>query len=528
MRKPVISGFRSALRSKSTRGRVASVESRPAPVKGWNARDPIASMGVDEAVMLKNLFPTASDVMLRKGIADHVTGINAQVESLMAYNTPAGTQKLFGVANGSIYDVTSAGAVGAAAVSGLSNSRLQHVNFTNSSGTSYLCCFNGADSPQYYDNSNWISITGASTPAITGLTTSDIVGAAIHKRRMWLVQKDTLKAWYLPVDSVGGAAAALDLSGLARRGGYLMALCSWTLDAGEGMDDYLVAITSEGEVIVYGGTDPTSASTWSLKGVWQVGSPIGRRCLVKYGGDLLMVLMNGVYPLSKALMSGNIDRSVAVTDRIRTAMNSAATLYSANFGWQAIHYTAADMLLLNVPVSEGDLQQQYVMNSITGAWCNFTGIEANVFEVFQDELYFGGNGVVGKAWTGFDDNNTNIEGLAKQAFDYFGTKTKKSWKMARPIVSTDGRPTVEVGLNVDYEDGDRMGTLTFTASSSALWGVSKWGIGLWGSGLQTLKEWTGVSGVGLCAATMLKVTSNGLEIRWQATDHLFEVGEGVV
>lgn len=514
--------------NRAKRRRIASVISRPAPVKGWNARDPVAAMKSDEAITLENWYPSASDVLLRKGLADHVTGIGSQVESLMPYNTPAGTQTMFAAAGTAFYNVTSAGAVGAAVVTGLTNARWQHLNYTNSSGTSYLCCFNGVDSPRYWDNSSWLTITGASTPAITGLTTSDIVSAAMHKRRMWLVQKNSLKAWYLPVDAVGGAANVLDLSGIARRGGYIMAVDTWTLDAGEGVDDYWVAMTSEGEVIVYSGTDPSSGSTWTLKGVWQIGEPIGRRCLVKFGGDLLLVLVNGVYPLSKALLSAQVDPRVALTDRIGSAMNEAARDYASNFGWQITHYPAADMLLLNVPVNEGSDQQQYVMNAITGAWCKFTGWEANCFAVFDGNLYLGGNGVVAQAWTGWDDNGRNVVGLAKTAFDYFGVKTKKAWKMLRPSIATDGTPTVQVALNVDYDDGDRFGTLTFSASSGALWGIALWGIGLWASGLQTLKNWIGVTGVGLCAATLLKVAAQGLEIRWLATDYLFEPGDGIV
>lgn len=526
MRRPVAK-LRNPMHSVN-RGRVASVISRPAPVKGWNARDPIASMKPDEAIYLENLFPSATDVMLRKGIASHVTGIAGQVESLMAYNRPDGADALFAAAVDSIYDVTTAGAVGAAVVAGLSNGRWNHVNFTNSSGTSYLCCFNGVDSPRYYDGTNWITITGASTPAITGLTTSGIVSAAINKRRMWLVQKDSLKAWYLPVDSVGGAAAAIDLSGIAKLGGYIMAIGAWTMDAGEGIDDYWVAITSEGEVVVYAGTDPSSASTWSLKGVWQIGRPICRRCMVKFGGDLLLILVNGVFPLSKALLSSNIDPRIALTDKINTAMIGAASLYSGNYGWQLQHYSNADMLLLNVPVNEGDNQEQYVMNVVTGAWCQFTGIEANCFEAFQGELYFGGSTIVSKAWSGYSDNGANITGSGKTAFDYFGTKTKKSWKMARPIISSNGTPTVEIGINPDYSDGDDLGTLTFSASSAGLWGVALWGGALWASSTQTLKNWIGLSGIGLCAATRFKTSAQGLEIRWQATDHLFESGDGVV
>lgn len=516
-------------RTKGHHAPVSSVVSRPAPVKGWNARDSIATLKPDEAIILENWYPTASDVMQRKGVADHVTGISGQVESLMAYNAPDGTQELYGAAGDSFYDVTNPGAVGAAVVSSLTNARWQHVNFTNSSGDSYLCCFNGVDSPRYWNGTAWTAITGASTPAITGVTPSGIISAAVHKRRLWLVQVDSLKAWYLPADAVGGAAAAIDLAGIARRGGYIMAVDTWTLDAGDGMDDYWVAITSEGEVIVYAGTDPSSANTWTLRGVWYVGEPIGRRCLRKFGGDLLMILVNGLFPLSKALLSATVNPRVALTDRIGQAMNDATASSSANFGWEATHYPGADMLLLNVPVTEGQDQEQYVMNVITGAWCKFTGWEGNCFGVFGGDLYQGQNGKVVKCWTtNADFSSSNIVADSKTAFDYFGNKQKKSFKMIRPLISTNGSPTVAAGLNLDYTDGDNIGSLTYSTTSGALWGVSLWGVGVWATGLQTLKNWIGVSGVGLCAATRIKVESQGLEIRWQATDYLFEPGQGIV
>ena len=520
--------MRIPIRTKGRQSPVSSIISRPAPVKGWNARDPIGAMKPDEAIILDNWFPSATDVMQRKGREDHVTGITGQVESLMAYNTPAGTQTLFGAAGTAFYDMTSAGAVGAAVVSGLTNARWQHVNFTNSSGTSYLCCFNGTDSPRYWDNSTWITITGASTPAITGLTTSDIVSATLHKRRLWLVQKNTLKAWYLPVDAVGGAANALDLSGIAQKGGYIMAIGSWTLDGGDGVDDLWVAVTSEGEIIVYQGTDPTSGTSRAINGVWYIGEPIGRRCLVKYGGDLLLALVNGVFPLSKALLGGGVDSTVAITDRIGPAMTAAAQSYAANFGWQILPYPNADMVILNVPITEGINQEQYVMNSKTGAWCRFKEWDANCFELLNGALYYGGNGVVKKAWSGFDDDDTNIVAEAKTAFDYFKDRSKKSYKMAKPYIRSNGSPTIELGINVDFDDGDTLGTATFTASTTALWGVALWGVGLWQSGLQTLKNWIGVSGMGFCVATRVKVASKGLEIRWQATDHLYEPGNGGV
>lgn len=516
--------MRIPIRRKGNRSPVASLVSRPAPVKGWNAKDPLADMKPECAIELENFFPLASSVMLRKGFSEHVTGITGQVESIMPYNTPAGTQTLFAAAGTEFYDVTTAGAVGAAVVSGMTNARWQHLNYTNSSGDSYLCCFNGTDAPQYWDGSSWIAITGVSTPAITGVTATGLISAATHKRRMWLVEKDTLKAWYLPADAVGGAANALDLTGIAKRGGYLMAVDTWTLDAGEGLDDYWVGVTSEGEVIVYQGTDPSSSNTWSLKGVWHLGEPIGRRCLQKYAGDLLLILTNGVFPLSKTLITEKTNPTVALTDAISPAMNTAAQSYKANYGWCLAYHPVATMLLLNVPVAEGSSQQQYVMNTLTGAWSKFTGWEGNCIAVFNEELYMGCNGKVIKVWDTFSDNSTNITGTAKTAFDYFGKRVKKSFKMARPVFETNGSPTIRIGLNVDFDNGDMYGTLNYTSTTASRWGIALWGIGLWASGLQALRNWLGLTGLGICAATRLKTASQGVELRWLSTDYLFETG----
>ena len=58
--------------------------------------------------------------------------------------------------------------------------------------------------------------------------------------------------------AVAGAASMFDLGQIFTEGGYLMAMATWTVDAGYGVDDLAVFITSEGEVAVYRG------GTWLL------------------------------------------------------------------------------------------------------------------------------------------------------------------------------------------------------------------------------------------------------------------------
>ena len=58
--------------------------SLPAPTGGWNDRDSIAAMAVNDAVTMVNMFPNTTDVDLRFGYSDFVTGIGSQVETLMS------------------------------------------------------------------------------------------------------------------------------------------------------------------------------------------------------------------------------------------------------------------------------------------------------------------------------------------------------------------------------------------------------------------------------------------------------------
>ena len=500
-----------------------NVASLPAPVGGWNARDSLANMAPTDAVTLDNLFPGVSSVGLRGGYQNHVTGITGQVETLMTYNGGS-TDKMFGIAGGNIYDVTTAGVVGAAVVSGLTNSRWEYVNITTSGG-SYLYAANGVDAPRLYDGSSWTAITGASTPAITGVTTTTLVVPTLFKNRLWFIQKDTLKAWYLPTASVGGAANVLDLSSVARNGGTLIAMATWTIDAGYGVDDNLVFVTDQGEIIVYRGTDPSSASTWALIGVWQVGAPISRRCVAKYGGDLLVITLDGLIPLASALQSSRLDPQVALSDKIQGAFAAATRQYKGNFGWCLLYNPLNNALIVNIPVSTG-AQQQFVMNNITKAWSRFTGWYANCWALLDDTPYFGTNGVVAKAWTtDYADNDTAIPTRALQAFNYFETRgVIKYFTRGRPTIYSNGVPAISIGVNVDFQTADIVGALSFSPTAYGLWDTGLWSQALWGSDTVVSNNFVGLQGIGYCAAVNFNSSSKNLTLEWASTDIVYQLG----
>ena len=399
-----------------------------------------------------------------------------------------------------------------------------------------------------YNGSYVITVTGAftftytmaTTPAanatvvgsytvlgITGVNSNKFINVNLFKNRLYFTEKDSLTCWYLDVNSIAGVAQPLYFGGIARNAGYLQAMGTWTLDAGQGADDYAVFVTSMGETIVYYGTDPNTADTWVLKGVWQLGQTFSRRCFFKWAGDLLLLTQDGLVPLASALQSSRLDPRINLTDKIYYPISQAATNYYANFGWQINYFASENMLILNIPISTG--MEQYVMHTITKAWARFTGIQGYCWEVSGDaDMHFGGDGYVGIFYESFSDDGNNISATAQQAYSYFDSAGQlKRFMMVRPILqSTGGIPSVLCGLSVDFDTQSQLGAVSFNPANQneGIWDTATWDNNAWGGGLITTKIWQGVTGLGFSGSVNLNAVSQGIELHWASTDYVMERG----
>ena len=500
----------------------ARATSLSAPIGGWNARDSIADMPPHDAVILTNWRPRTTYCELRPGYSRFATGITGWVETIFSYSSGTSNQ-LFAAAGTVIYDVTSGGTASSDRT-GMTNARWQYVN-NRTSGGSYIQAVNGADKMQYYNGTAWFADGDGAPYDVTGVDTATCIGITESHNRIWLTQTGTLKAWYLPVQSIGGAATAFDLSSYCQRGGYLMAIETWTMDAGYGMDDMTVFITSNGEVLVYRGADPASSATWGLIGIYWIGSPIGRRCTVKFAGDLLIITRDGVQPLSLAMQSSRLNSRVAVTDKIQQATTDSIVAYGANFGWQMLPVPNQDTLIINVPLQQNVMQQQYVMNTITKAWCNFSGWNAACWELWQDNAYFGGNGYVGKAFDTLGDNGGVILAKGLQAFSYLGQRNRvKHVTQMQPVLRTNGTPPIASKLNLDFDLSEPTSSLAFTPSLYGVWGTSLWNGANWSGGLEISQTYQGANGVGRAVAPYLICNSEGINVQWLSTDVIWRPG----
>ena len=403
-------------------------------------------------------------------------------------------------------------------------------------------------SPAAYNGTYTITVTGATTftytmasnpganattvgsytvlYAITGVNSNKFISVNLFKNRLFFTEKDSLRIWYLPVDQIAGVASELDFGSVAGSGGFLQAMGTWTLDAGQGADDYAVFITNMGEVIVYNGTDPDTAADWALKGVWQLGYVFARRCFYKWSGDLLLLTQDGLVPLAAALQSSRLDPRVNITDKIFFEISLEADLYSNEFGWQVIYYAKPNMLIINIPNPNG--VEQYVMHTISKAWASFTGINAKCFELHNDDMYFGGNGYVGKFWDTNADDGAQISATCQQAYSYFDTPgQQKRFTLVRPTFLVDvGAPGVFAGINTDFQTQNNLGQVSFvpTPSTTALWDAATWDNDVFAGNLVISRNWQGVTGLGYAAGINLNMVSAGIDVHWLSTDYVMEKG----
>ena len=579
----------------------ATTTSLASPIGGWNARDSLAEMQPLDAVQMINFFPTPTDVSLRKGYTKASTGITGEVETLINYAGYNGTNTLFAIAGGVIYNASTNPAT--SVFTGLSNSRFQHCMISTDGGN-FVIAVNGSDPAILYDGTRWykmattttaatistitrggtgnltatlttttahglitgnrvtvsgatpaefngvysITVTGATTftytmasaPSgnatvvgtytvlgITGVNSNTFININMCQNRLFFVQKNSMTFWYLPVESIGGAALDFPLGAIARSGGFLQAMGTWTLDAGYGVDDLSAFVTSMGEVIVYKGTNPSDSNAWSEVGVWQMGQTFSRRCFFKFGGDLLLLTQDGLVPMSAALQSSRLDPRINLTDKIYFAVSQAATLFYAEFGWQINYFASENMLILNIPVGTG--YEQYVMHTITKSWARFTDVNAICWEVSGDnKIFFGADGYVGEFYADTADDGSNIVGNCQQAYSYFDSRGQlKRFTLIRPILQTDnGFPTVLCGISTDFDTVPLTNEISFNPSLLALarWDVAKWNEDGWGGNFTVTKNWQGVSGLGFSGSVNMNVASQGINFRWASTDYVMEKG----
>jgi hypothetical protein len=491
----------------------AKVRAVPSPTGGWNARDSLDMMKEDQAVVLDNWFPMEGRCQIRKGFSEHATTLGGDVETLAEFHDGA-VRKFLAAANGNIWNITSAGA-GVSLGSGYSNNRWQTANFNG-----LLGLVNGEDAPLEFDGSaiSTMTISGSS------LTVANLIGINVFKSRTYFWEDDSQDFWYSAVNALGGTLTKFPLSRVSQFGGKLVTMGTWTRDGGDGVDDLAVFFMSSGETVIYQGSNPGDASDWALVGIFRIGAPLSIRGVVKFGADLIVMTKDGYVPLTSVLNVGRGSKG-AISDQINGAVSEATREFGDNYGWQAILYPRSNMLLFNVPVTTNTTYRQHVFNTLTGAPCQFKGMNARCWGLYNDRLYFGGNASVYLADEGNDDDGANIDTDALPAYNYLGSRAQlKQVTAVQNVLSTESDLPVSVSLGIDFSiPVAAYNPSTYTATG-ATWDVADWDVADWTGGSKIHKPWNSIGGIGMNFSSRLKIRGKNESVNWYSTNYMYKRG----
>lgn len=508
----------------------ADIYTFPAPMRGWIQNENLLAVQPGGASVLDNWICTSDGARVRGGSLRHAT-VGEAVASLMTYKT--NTEMLFAATASAIYDITAPAApdvAPTAAVTGLTSGDFSSAQF-GTVGGDFLVCVNGSDSMWQFDGATWYEVDDVSAVAITGVATADLSHVWSYGSRLWFIEKDSLTAWYLPTDSIAGAALDFSLAGIFVDGGELLFGTRWAVSVGDGLNDLCVFVSDQGEVAVYQGTDPSSASNWSKIGTYRMPRPMGKKAFIQAGADILIATETGLIPLSAALKTDiGAMETIALSRPINPFWLEQADSLTAR-GWEIVKDQTAGVFLISQPDPIGGTEYCLLINLVTGGWSRSTGWDAQCLAVFQDRSYFGSaDGGVFLADSGGNDDGESYVATFIGQFDPLGKYgLTKTVKQVRPLFKYSTQIYPQINALADYSTDLPPPPAISPDGGSSVWDAADWDDGVWDDGAvrQVTARWVSAPATGSTIAPAIQMAFQGdrkPDVEMVALDAMFIPG----
>ena len=518
----------------------------PAPTGGVDSRVSLGAGNLNVCPYAYNIMPDEAGMRVRNGYREFVLGIEAGtshgVGTMIPMEGIAGTDdKLFAVTNEGIWDVTTYNTAPTQKAAFTANTTADagygiYVNYVNQAGAQFI---------YYADNLNGLwtytvsTNTWAQTTGITGVNATDVCGIVIHKLRAWIFTASSASAWYLPINAMAGAATEFVFGGKFKRGGYVGGMYNWTLDGGAGVDDYLVIASSAGDALMYKGEDPSSATTWSIVGTYDIGAaPVDYNSGLEYAGELFILTGYGLVSMDEVLRGSQSEdpATSALAFKISKVLQQSMTSLRLAHGWHPIFYPAEGLIILVSPVQADGTYIQYVLDLTTRGWAYWRGVPIVSACVWQNELYFGTaddkvmlmdvyrDGILITPPAAPAVNGEPIEfSLLHTASDMGAPGIMKRGVFVRPNFRADYAPVLDTRILYNYALAEYSAILTQPTSSVGIWDAGVWDTSTWGSGASTpFSSATGAAGIGTVLAVAIRGTSTApsllvtTDVMWNA------------
>lgn len=495
----------------------------PAPVGGLNAVSPGGMMPGTDCILLWNMIAAEYGLRVRLGYREWCTDLegvqNNSVRSILPFHgSQSSNDRLFACTDKGIYDCTdSADALSVTPPQLVDTFGTQSgdagygifTTFVNAAGAHFGIYCDEVNGYRLYTESTDTWAAGSlsvKAGSVGSFTVDQLVFPIVFKNRLWFVQRDTPTAWYTDtVNAISGDCVPFRFGHKFRAGGYLIGLWSWTIDGGAGADDYLVAVSSGGDVLVYQLTDPTTPSGIAIKGAWYLGGlPKYRRIATDFGGDLLFLTKSGVVPLSR-LVAGALatEQQNYATHKISNLFNSLMIQKSSLHGWSIRMHPEDNAIVITVPTSADAETEQLVQAQATKSWSRYRDLPMFSNEVFQGKFYFGTADGRVCINDGYLDNLSRDSSTYEDinyslitGFQNLGNGNLKQFQTVRPHWLCDGG-SVSFKIEGRYDfDLTEANNPDAAANAGNTWDTGIWDTATWSGEYGAINEVRGIAGLG--------------------------------
>lgn len=494
----------------------------PAPINGINAASALAAMNPLDSIYAYDMVSEDYGMKVREGSVEWANGwTGGAAKTVIPFEGNVDSEdKLFIANEVGIWDVTTEGetapTLAIAFPAQTDNAGIcSYINFTNDGNARFLLVCDGENGYYTWEQATntWTKITqGAGATQIDGVDPASFDFVMVWKKRVWFIQRESTNAWYLGVGVFLGTATSFNFGDQFVHGGTLRALDNWTLDGGDGLDDRLVAVSGAGDVAVYQGTDPTSATTFGLTGTWYIGDiPLGRRVTASYAGELYVLSSQGLMPMSD-MTRGNAETVAEsyLTNRISPYIRSILVQAAEDFGWQVHMHPTKAVLYITSPMRTSQPQITFAYYYGSLSWSMLRNLDKNHSANWQSKVFwvssidnrvFKQAGDVDRNYLDKDADGQPeaIEWDLLTAYQLPNQPNSANYKRVqfiRPMFVSGGIPVYDVQARYDFNINQLTGSPTYSGGGVGVWDEGIWGESVWGGGADTVDVPRGASGIG--------------------------------
>lgn len=504
----------------------------PASLGGLNLFDALSNMSQMDALKMFNLMPTPQGLRVRQGHVEWATNVPGGVRSIVPFEGQAQDNtedKLFAVGVQGIYEVTANGTTAPVLVMDFydpepdpvpeQTGRGVYTHFTSDASEHWLFYADGDAGLFTYEESTGLWAVAA---GITGVDVADVAFVNLHKQRVWMIEKDSADAWYLPVDSVAGAATKFTFGSKFTHGGNLVGLYTWSIDGGDGVDDYLVAISRAGDVLIYRGADPETTD-WALVGSWYIGEvPNSRRIVTEYGGSFFILSVYGLTDLRTLLEGEDISNEMfSPARKVSEPLSEEVSAQLSSPAWQLSQHPQENALVVVQPFNSSINQAplQLIQNTLTKGWAYWRNLPMKCMDVWQGRMYFGTEGGEVMLYGGNLDGTLTdgTPGVAREfeVLTAFNPLTDnplqfKNVSYMRTLMRVSGNYRVNTKAIYDFDLNDKAATPGIAGETNvAIFDTDSWNQSVWGGSPVPKELITGDLGMGRMVATSTVGSTSG-------------------